>query len=232
MPQAKVKAKAKGKEVQKVAKMPNNVQKVAEGDEAQKVAKKPKKAIAAAKNKAVAKAIAKTKVMRKPAGAPWDAWAHGKDAADDDDTHEASSLSRMESSAESEADAKDYSVPTKSQAYIFEQALKMEPGTRGSLPKEIHDLWATLQRGPGAVQERHALRNAIVPKDAKYGHVCRVDQNGPLMTTIRSAIEIEPKKMQVKGMSESDMLWKSFQGNEEAMQKAVQKGHIKVKYEM
>ena len=38
------------------------------------------------------------------------------------------------------------------------------------------------------------------------------------------------KKVQMKGVSESEMLWKSFQGNDEAMQKAIDKGDIQVKH--
>ena len=52
------------------------------------------------------------------------------------------------------------------------------------------------------------------------------------MTKIRSAFETKQKNVQVKGMSGSEMLWSSFQGNEEAMSKAIEKGHIKVKDEM
>ena len=36
----------------------------------------------------------------------------------------------------------------------------------------------------------------------------------------------------MKGVSQSEMLWKSFQGNEQAMATAIQKGHIKVKDEL
>ena len=89
-----------------------------------------------------------------------------------------------------------------------------------------------MQRGPGAAQERHALRNAIVPKDATYGHLCKVDPNGPLMNRIRKVFEIRQKKVQRKGLSESEMLWRSFHGNETAMQTAIDKGHIQVQNEM
>ena len=243
--QAKVKkttkAKAKGKpKVQ----MPKKVQKVAEEEEAQKVAHMPKKAtaaakikaaqmpkkataaakikaIAAAKQEAVAKAVANKSTMKKPSGASWDQWATKEDDADDGEEEE-----------EKGEDSKDCSAPTKAQAWIFDRALKMDAGTKGALPSEIHDLWTTMQSGPGAAQERHALRNAIVPKDAKYGHVCKVDPNGPLMNRIRDVFEIKQKKVQMKGMSESEMLWKSFQGNEKAMQTAIDKGHIQVQNEM
>ena len=36
----------------------------------------------------------------------------------------------------------------------------------------------------------------------------------------------------MKGLSESEMLWKSFQGNEVAMQSAIDKGHIQVQNDM
>ena len=73
-------------------------------------------------------------------------------------------------------------------------ALKLPLGTRGALPKEVHELWDSLQSGPGAAKERHALRNAIVPKDAGYGHICQVDPNGPLMNRIRNVFEIKQTK--------------------------------------
>jgi hypothetical protein len=85
-----------------------------------------------------------------------------------------------------------------------------------------------MQKGPGAAQERHALRNAIVPRDATYGHICKVDPTGPLMQRIRNVWETKQKNIQLKGMSESEMLWKSFQGNEIAMKCAIDKGHIQV----
>ena len=40
------------------------------------------------------------------------------------------------------------------------------------------------------------------------------------------------KKIQLKGLSQSEMLWKSFQGNEVAMQVAIDKGHIQVSNDM
>ena len=181
---------------------------------------KPKaKARAKGKPKAKAAAAAKQKAMKKPA-ASWDSWAEQKEADGDGEEEEEGEY------------GKDYSAPTKAQAFSVDQALEIEPGSRGALPKDIHDLWATLQKGPGAVKERHALRNAIVPKDAKYGHVCKVDQDGPLMKRIRTAFEIKQKNIQVKGMSESEMLWSSFHGNAEAMNRAIEKGHIKVKDDM
>ena len=240
VPKAKGKAKAKGKpKVQMLKK----VQKVAEEEEAQKVAQMPKKAtaaakikaaqmpkkataaakikaIAAAKQEAVAKAVKKKpscaeqqSPMKKPSS--WDQWAD--DGEDEEEKGE---------------DSKDCSVPTKAQAYIFERALKMDPGTRGALPNEIHELWNSMQKGPGAAQERHALRNAIVPRDATYGHICKVDPTGPMMQRIRNVWETKQTKIQPKGMSESEMLWKYFQGNEIAMKCAIDKGHIQVSNDM
>jgi hypothetical protein len=150
--------------------------------------------------------------MKKPSS--WDQWA------DDGEEEE-----------EKGDDSKDCSAPTKAQAYIFERALKLDPGTRGGLPSDIHDLWNTMQKGPGAAQERHALRNAIVPRDATYGHICKVDPTGPPMNRIRNAFETKQKKIQLKGMSESEMLT-NFQGNEVAMQSAIDKGHIQVQNDM
>jgi hypothetical protein len=208
--QAKAKAKGKAKGQQKVR---QEVQKVAQED-AQKVAQMPKKV------KAVAKAVKKKpscaeqkSPMKKPSS--WDQWAD--DGEDEEEKGE---------------DSKDCSVPTKAQAYIFERALKMDPGTRGALPSEIHELWNSMQKGPGAAQERHALRNAIVPRDATYGHICKVDPTGSLMQRVRNVWETKQKKIQLKGMSESEMLWKSFQGNEVAMQSAIDKGHIQVQNDM
>ena len=200
---AKAKEKPKVQEVQKVAQMPKNVQKVAEEEEAQKVAHMPKKAtaaakikaIAAAKQEAVAKAVMKKpscaeqkSIMDKPSCAYWKRWADEEDDADDGEEEE-----------EKGEDDKDCSAPTKAQAWMFDKALKMGAGTRGALPSEIHDLWNTMQRGPGAAQERHALRNAIVPKDATYGHLCKVDANGPLMNRIRNVFEIRQKKCRGRG---------------------------------
>ena len=115
--------------------------------------------------------------MKKPS--TWDQWAD--DGEDEEEKDE-------------EEQSKDCSVPTKAQAYIFERALKMDPGTRGALPNEIHELWNSMQKGPGAAQERHALRNAIVPRDATYGHICKVDPTGPLMQRIRNVWETKQKK--------------------------------------
>jgi hypothetical protein len=98
-----------------------------------------------------------------------------------------------------------------------DKALKMDPGTRGALPHEIRELWKSLQQGPGAAQERHTLRNLCVPRDATYGSICKVDPTGPLMQKIRTVWQTKQKKIQLKGMSESEMLWKSFQGNQAAM---------------
>ena len=213
--QAKAKAKAKSKaqqkveqEVHKVPQISKKVQKLSEGKDAHKVAHIPKKLKAVATKPSGA---APKSLMKKPS--TWDQWAD--DGEDEEEKDE-------------EEQSKDCSVPTKAQAYIFERALKMDPGTRGALPNEIHELWNSMQKGPGAAQERHALRNAIVPRDATYGHICKVDPTGPLMQRIRNVWETKQKKIQLKGMSESEMLWKSFQGNEIAMKCAIDKGHIQV----
>ena len=50
-----------------------------------------------------------------------------------------------------------------------------------------------MQRGPGAAKERHALRNALVPKDATYGHIIKVDPNGSVMNRIRQVFEVKQK---------------------------------------
>ena len=77
-------------------------------------------------------------------------------------------------------------------------------------------------------KERHALRNAIVPKYATNGTILKVDPNGTVMEKIRTACEIKQKMVQMKGMSDSEMLWGSFHGNEDAMQKAIAKGDLQV----
>ena len=123
--------------------------------------------------------------MNNPAAASWDKWADEPDADDDGEEEE-----------EEVEDGKDYSVPTEGQSHVFDKALKLPPGSRGALPSEIHDLWNTLQRWPGAAQERHALRNAIVPNDAGYGHVCKIDPNGEVMNRIRTVWEIKQKEIQ------------------------------------
>ena len=48
------------------------------------------------------------------------------------------------------------------------------------------------------------------------------------MNRIKSAFEIKQKKVQMKGLTESEALWSSFHGNEDAMQKAIAKGDLKV----
>ena len=213
--QAKAKAKAKSKaqqkveqEVHKVPQISKKVQKLSEGKDAHKVAHIPKKLKAVAKKPSGA---APNSLMKKPS--TWHQWAD--DGEDEEEKDE-------------EEQSKDSSVPTKQQAYIFDRALKLSPGTRGALPNEVHELWNSMQKGPGAAQERHALRNAIVPRDATYGHICKVDPTGPLMQRIRNVWETKQKKIQLKGMSESEMLWKYFQGNEIAMKCAIDKGHIQV----
>ena len=48
------------------------------------------------------------------------------------------------------------------------------------------------------------------------------------MTRIKDVFEVKQKKVQLKGMTESEMLWTNFQGNEQGMQRAIDKGDIKV----
>ena len=93
----------------------------------------------------------------------------------------------------------------------------------------IHELWDTLQRGPGASKEGNALRNAIVPKDAGYGHLIKVDHNGSLMNRINILFETKQEKVQMKGISKCEMLRKHFHGNEQAMQQAIKEKDISVK---
>ena len=157
--------------------------------------------------------------MKKPA-ASWDAWAEQKDA--DDDGEE----------GEEEEGCKDYSPPTKQQCHVFEAALKATPGSRGARPSDVHELWRTFAKGPGAAQQRHALRNAVVPKNASYGHVCKIDATGPVMQRIKTVFEVRQRKEQMKGLTESEMLWKDFHGNDKAMQDAIDKNHIQVMSDM
>ena len=88
-------------------------------------------------------------------------------------------------------------------------------------------MWAGIQKGPGSAKERHALRNAVVPKNAAYSHLCQVDPNGPLMRRIKEVFEVKQKKVQMKGLTESECLWASFHGNEGAMKKAIAKGDLR-----
>jgi hypothetical protein len=157
--------------------------------------------------------------MKKPAS--FQQWAEEAEEEDDDDDGD-----------EEEEDVlgeKDYEAPSKAQCKVFDDALKRPPGTRGALPDEIHELWNTIQNGPGSAKERHALRNAIVPKDASYGHVCTIDPNGPMMNRIKQVFEIKQKKVQMKGLTKSEALWSSFQGNKDAMQEAIDEGDLKLK---
>ena len=230
-PKTKFKAmKVKGK-VQHVQKAEDEAQKVAEAQQAatkkatataKKKTKAKGNAAAATKKNALAKKAAEAKkksAMKKPAS--WDAWAGQEE--DDDDCE-----GQEEEEEEEEELDKDYNAPSKAQCKVFEDALKKAPGSRGSLPVEIHEVWNNMQRGPGSAKERHALRNAIVPRDACYGHVCTLDPNGPMMHRIKEVFEVKQKKVQMKGLTESEVLWNSFQGNEDAMQKAIQKGDLKV----
>ena len=212
---AKAKAmKGKGKVQQQVQKAEDEAKATA----AEKNTKAKGKAAAATKKKALAKAKGKAakSAMKKPAS--WDAWAEEEeDSIDDGEEEEEEVLGE-----------KDYDAPSKEQAKVFHDALKRTPGTRGSLPVEIHEVWNNIQSGPGAAKERHALRNYVVPRSAGYGHVCTIDQNEPLLNRIKSAFEIKQKKVQMKGLTESEALWSSFHGNEDAMQKAIDKGDLKV----
>ena len=110
-------------------------------------------------------------MMKRPSTAAWNEWAEQQE---DDHAEE-------EEEEQEDEDAKDYSTSTKAQCSVFDRALKLPPGTRGSCPNEIQELWASIKSGPGTVAERHALRNARVPKDAGYGHACTVDPNGITM---------------------------------------------------
>ena len=229
------KAKAKGKPkvlAGKVAKDAEEEAKNVAEEEAKKVATKPKgkanaaaakktikaKGKAAAADKKNAKAAAKAKQIAKKPASSWNEWAEEEDDGDDADDGE----------GEEELAEKDYSVPSKQQSKVFADALARAPGTRGSVPVEIHELWNSMQRGPGSAAERHALRNAIVPKTAGYNHICTIDPNGSIMTRIKDVFEVKQKKVQLKGMTESEMLWTNFQGNEQGMQRAIDKGDIKV----
>ena len=130
---------------------------------------------------------------------------------------------------EEEEGEKNYSTPTREQCHIFDKALKTAPGVRGALPQEVVDLWYSIKNGPGAAKERHAIRNAIVPRDAAYGTIVTIDPNGRQMEKIRTAFQIRQKRFQMKGMTESEMLYGSFQGNKAAMKEAIAKNHILVK---
>ena len=156
------------------------------------------------KKPAAAAAEAKKKVMKKPA-ASCDKWASEKD----DDAEEEAEEVAME-----DGESKDYSTASKIQYHVFNKALQIAPGCRGSLPTAIHDLWKTMASGPGAAKERHALRNACVPKNADYRNVCNADVNGPLMQRIRNVFEIKQRRVQMHGVTESEMLHDSFHGNE------------------
>ena len=74
---------------------------------------------------------------------------------------------------------------SREQAHAFEKALKLPSSVKGALPQEIHDAWKSLPRGPGASAQRNALRNAIMPRDARYGHLCNVDPEGALMKQVK-----------------------------------------------
>ena len=172
------------------------------------------KATAAAKKQGKAQGNAAAAMKRPASSAKWDAWAEMED--DDDEEEEEPVL-----------EEKDFEPPSKAQAKVFDDALRRPPGTRGSLPPEIREMWNKFQRGPGAIQERHALRNLIVPKSAGYSHVCTIDPDGPLMNKVKEVFEIKHHKVQMKGFTESEVLFKQMNGNEGAMEKALAKGHLK-----
>jgi hypothetical protein len=220
------KANAKGKAKVKAMKLKLAATASAEKEMPQQKPAATKAKVAATKKnaKATAKAKAKAaaaKTMKKPAA--WDKWAEeGEEEEEDADDD-------MEDQDEEGEDKKNHSPVSRQQAYVFERALKLPPGTNGSLPQEIHDFWNSITRGPGSAQQRHALRNEIVPKNAHYGTVVNIDPNGKKMQKIRSAFEIKQKRVQMKGMCETEMLWGTFQGNKEAMKNAISTGEIKVK---
>ena len=114
-------------------------------------------------------------VLKRPAcsrDSSWESWA--KEPA-------------VEKPVDEEKDGvKDTSSCTKAQAHAFEKALQLPEGTPGALPQEIHELWQNYSSGPGACAMRNAIRNAIVPKNAGYGHVCTVSPNGALMQKVKS----------------------------------------------
>ena len=194
---AKVKAKAKA---MKVKDKVQHVQKAEDEANATAAAKK--------NTKANGKAAAAKSAMKKPAS--WNAWAEDDDDDDDDGEEE-----EEEVLAET-----DYDAPSKAQAKVFEDAWKRPPGTRGSLPVEIHEVWNNIQRGPGAAKERHALRNACVPKSVGYGHVCTINPNGLLIKRIKDVFGVKQKKVQMKGLTYSECLWSCSHGNEDAIKKS------------
>ena len=182
--------------------------------EAKKIAAATKKAAmkkAAMKNQKAA--MQKVALQKKPAGTGLQELQ--KWAEEDNDEHKPD-------------DPEDFSsVPTKVQAHVFAAALAKPIGTPGSLPEEIHSLWKGIASGPGTIPLRHSVRNMIVPKDAKYGYMCRVDPNGPLMQRVRNVFEVKQRNQQMVGLSKSEMLlqWK---GNKQGMQEAIDEGDIQV----
>ena len=106
----------------------------------------------------------------------------------------------------------------------FSNAMKLPPGAMGALPQEIHTVWNSFAHGPGTIPQRHALRNAIVPRSAGYGHICNIDPDGQPMKKVRDIFEIKQRKVQMVGLAESEMLHKEWQGNSQGMQKAIGKG--------
>ena len=129
-------AKAKAMKGSKVQQQVQKAEDEAKATAAEKNTKAKGKAAAATKKKALAKAKGKAakSAMKKPAS--WDAWAVKDDGEEKD---------------EEVLGEKDYSAPEKAQAKVFEDALKRPPGTRGSLPIEIHEVWNNMQKGPGCL---------------------------------------------------------------------------------
>ena len=210
--------------------------KVMEEDAKEAAEAATKKAIAATKKKTKAKGTATKKVsaMKKPAGAmkkpagsdDWKTWAM-QQAEGDEDEDDGEEEEEEEEEDEGMLEKKNYKTPSKAQCKVFETALKRAPGTRGSLPQEVHDVWESIRSGPGTAAERHALRNAIVPKNAAYSHVIKLDPQGPQMIRLRSMFDIKQRRVQMKGCTESEVLWRDFHNNKEGMKDAIAKGDLK-----
>ena len=66
----------------------------------------------------------------KPGAKRWDEWA-------DEDEEEEGEEEEAEEEEEQGEDGKDYSAHTKTQASVFDKSLKLDPGTRGALPREV-----------------------------------------------------------------------------------------------
>ena len=155
-----MKAKSK-KAAQTKKEQPEEQAKAAKTEEQAKAAKgaKTKKDMQTEKRPAADQESSKG-VLRKPAGAAkdpsWNEWAAESEGEDG------------EKGEKGEKDAvRDTRAPENAQRYVFDKALKQPPGSIGGLPQELFDYWQTIQ---GKVKEKHAFRNAIVPRDANYGN--------------------------------------------------------------